>query len=138
VYLVGNFNNLQYFILMKAVNTELTHPVKIQIIKEKPYFSEPNYKSREIINIAYYLHQIYQFQYKCGFSVSPHLRLLVLDSESRNQGSIEGSRFWICGGNYRPWEEGSSELSIWVNRCQYYSNFASYWRSFIHCYWRSF
>ena len=87
---------------MKAVNTELTHPVKIQILNKKPYFSEPNYKSRELINIAYYLHQIHLFQYKCGFSVSPPLSLLVLDSESRNQDSIEASPFWICGGNYRP------------------------------------
>jgi hypothetical protein len=87
---------------MKALNTELTHPVKVQIIKEKPYFSEPNYKSRENINIAYYLHQIHLFQYKCGFSVSPHLRQLVLDSESRSHGSIEASPFWIYGGNYRP------------------------------------
>jgi len=94
---------------MKSVNTELTHPVKVQIIKETPYFSEPNYKSSVIINISYYLHQIHLFQYKCGFSLSPHLKLLVLDSESRNQGSIESSPFWIWVGNYRPWDECSSE-----------------------------
>jgi len=69
---------------------QITHPVKVQIILEHmPYFSELNYKPREIIKIAYYLHQIHLFQYKCGFSVSPHLRLLVLDSERTSQGSIE-------------------------------------------------
>jgi hypothetical protein len=95
-YLVGSFNNLQNFRLMNAVKMELTHPVKVQTVPEhKPYFSELNDKWREIISIVYYLHQIRLFQYKCGFSVSPHLRLLVLDSESRSQVSIEATSRWI-------------------------------------------
>ena len=99
MYIFGSFNNLQNFRSMTAVNMEIIHPLKVQIILEhKPYFSEPNYKSRKIISIAYYLHQIHLFQYKYGFSVSPHLRLLVLDSECRSQVSIEASPYWICGG----------------------------------------
>jgi hypothetical protein len=63
-YLVGGFNNLQNFRLMKVVNMKITHSIKVQIILEHiPYFSELNYKPREIITIAYYLHRIQLFQY---------------------------------------------------------------------------
>jgi len=128
VYLFLSFNNLQNFGLMKSVNVELTHPVKVQIILEhKSYFSEPNYKSREIISIAYYLHQIYPFHYKCGFSVSRHLTLLVLDSERRSQGSIEASPYWICGwGKKTTLRRVFLRVVYMADPCQYSSTIAPY------------
>jgi hypothetical protein len=78
---------------------ELTHYVQVRIMLEhKPYFSDSDYNSRATKSIAYYLRKMYLFQYKDGFSLSPHLRLLLLDAQSRSQGLIDASPYRTCGG----------------------------------------